>query len=70
MNLQSWGIEMKITIEFDHEDDALHALNARKHLSAIEDADNYLRSCIQHGDNTEEVVVILEHARAMLRWQE
>jgi len=61
---------MKITIEYDHEDDALEALNARKYLSAIADADNYLRSCLKHGDNTEAVEVILEHARGLLRWQE
>ena len=61
---------MKITIKFDHEDDALHALNAGKYLLAISDADNYLRSCIKHGDNTEAVEEILEHARRMLRWEE
>jgi hypothetical protein len=61
---------MKITIEFDDIEDAKEAMNARKYLTAIEDAYNYLRSCIKHGDNTEEVVVILEHARAMLRWEE
>jgi hypothetical protein len=61
---------MKITIEFDHEDDALTALNARKYLSAIEEADNYLRSCLKHGDNTEAVEVVLEHVRSLLRWEE
>jgi hypothetical protein len=61
---------MKITIEYDHEDDALEALNARKYLSAIEEADNYLRSCLKHGDNTEAVKAILEFTRERLRWQE
>lgn len=61
---------MKITIEFDNQDEAIEAMNARKFLSAIEDADNYLRSCLKHGDNTEAVEEILEHARRMLRWEE
>ena len=61
---------MKITIEFDDIEDAKEAMNARKYLSAISDADNYLRSCIKHGDNTEAVEQILEHARRMLRWEE
>jgi hypothetical protein len=61
---------MKITIEFDDQCDAIQALNAGKYLSAISDADNYLRSCIKHGDNTEAVEIILEHARSMLRWEE
>lgn len=58
---------MKIILEFDHEDDALTALNARKYLSAIAAADNYLRSCLKHGDNTEAVDGILEHAMELLR---
>jgi hypothetical protein len=61
---------MEITIEFEYQDDALEALNARKYLSAIEEADNYLRSCIKHGDNTEAVEAILQHARSLLRWEE
>jgi hypothetical protein len=61
---------MKIAIEYDNEEDAKEALNAGKYLSAISDADNYLRSCIKHGDNTEAVEIILEHARSMLRWEE
>lgn len=61
---------MKITIEYDNEEEAKEALNARKYLSAIEDADNYLRSCLKHGENTEAVEIILEHARSLLRWGE
>ena len=60
---------MKITIEYDDIEDAKLALNAIKYLSAIEEADNYLRSCLKHGDNTDAVEVILEHVRELLRWE-
>ena len=61
---------MKITLEFDNHEEALDALNAQKYLAAISEADNYLRSCIKHGDNTDAVEEILLHARRMLIWQE
>lgn len=61
---------MKITIEFEDKDSAIEAMNAGKYLSAIEDADNYLRSCLKHGDHTDGVVTTLEHVRSLLRWGE
>ena len=61
---------MRITIEYDEVEDVKEALNARKDLSAIEDAYNYLCSQVKHGDNTEAVEVILDHVRSLLRWEE
>lgn len=61
---------MKITLEFDNHEEALDALNAPKYLTAIDAADSYLRNCMKHGDNTDEVEEILLHARRMLIWQE
>jgi hypothetical protein len=62
---------MKITIEFEHEEEAIEALNGVKYFQAITDADNYLRSCLKHGDNPDNVIRILEHARELLRsWKE
>lgn len=60
---------MKITIEYDNESDALLALNAGKYAAAIDDADSYLRSQLKHGDWDEKVDEMLEHARALLRWE-
>ena len=61
---------MKITIEYDDIEDAKLALNAIKYLSAIEEADNYLRSCLKHGDNDDSMVTVMEHVRDLLRWRE
>ena len=58
---------MKITIQYEHEEEAMEALNGTKYFQAITDADNYLRSCLKHGDNADNVITILEHARELLR---
>lgn len=60
---------MKVTIEFDEIEDAKAALNSLKYISAIDETDNYLRSQIKHGDWDEKVYEMLEHARALLRWE-
>ena len=60
---------MKITIEYEEKDEALDALNAGKILSALEEADNYLRGQLKHGDWEEKVCAAFEHARDLLRWQ-
>ena len=63
---------MKITIEYEHEEErALEALNGFRYLRAIDDADRYLSSFLKHGDNADGVITILEHVRQLLRsWKE
>lgn len=58
---------MKITIEFDTQDEALEAMNAGKYLAAMSDADNYLRSCLKHNEYEDGIEKLLEHVRSLLR---
>lgn len=57
---------MKVTIEFDNEDEAIQALNASKLNSLIFEFDQYLRGEIKYGDHTEEICDHYEAVRERL----
>ena len=58
---------MKVTIEFDNEDEAIQALNASKLYAIIFEFDQYLRGEVKYGDHTEEIYDHYEAVRERLR---
>ena len=57
---------MKITIEFDNEDDALMALKGWKLHSLVGEVDNYCRGLLKHGEIDESVEHHLSQIRELI----
>lgn len=57
---------MKITVEFDSEEDALMALKGWRLHSLLEEVDAYCRSLLKHGEIDESVEHHLSQIREMI----
>lgn len=58
---------MKVTIEFDEEQDAILALQATNWYNVVFEFDQYLRGEIKHGDHSYEIHDHYEAIRERLR---
>lgn len=58
---------MKVTIEFDEEQDAILALQANNWYNVVFEFDQYLRGEIKYGNHTSEIYDHYESVRERLR---
>lgn len=58
---------MKVTIEFDEEQDAILALQANNWYNVVFEFDQYLRGEIKYGNHTDEIYDHYESVRERLR---
>jgi hypothetical protein len=63
---------MKVILEFSEDDayEAKMALRASELAAAIDEARNYIRGILKHGDPSDEVEKHLEHIRGLLPYLE
>jgi hypothetical protein len=57
---------MRVTLEFDDEQEAVLAMNGAKYLAMLQDIRDHVRSKLKYTDCSPEVVDHLEQVRALI----